>query len=63
VRERGGPEKVVLCGGVYQNRILSRMTQRELRRRGLVPVPPAAIPVGDGGLALGQVLVANAGEG
>ena len=63
VRERGGPQVVVLCGGVYQNRILTRMTQRELRRRGLVPVPPAAIPVGDGGLALGQVLVANAREG
>jgi hydrogenase maturation protein HypF len=63
VKERGGPEVVVLCGGVYQNRILTRMTQKELRRRGLVPVPPAAIPVGDGGLALGQVLIANARQG
>ncbi len=60
VREQGGPGTVVLSGGVFQNRILSRLTSRALKASGLTPVLPSLIPVGDGGLALGQVAIANA---
>ena len=60
VRESGGPEEVVLCGGVFQNRILTDLTKQALKAAGLAPVPSGLIPVNDGGLALGQVLAANA---
>jgi hydrogenase maturation protein HypF len=60
VRDGGGPEAVALCGGVFQNRILTRLTERALESRGLRPILPGRVPINDGGLALGQVMVANA---
>ncbi|MEW6074106.1 MAG: carbamoyltransferase HypF, partial [Planctomycetota bacterium] len=63
VRAAGGPALAVLAGGVFQNRLLTRFVGRELEARGLAHVDPGEIPVNDGGLALGQVLVANAAEG
>lgn len=60
VRQHGGPERVALCGGVFQNRLLTRYVARDLEAEGLVPLLPGALPVGDGGLALGQVAVARA---
>jgi hydrogenase maturation protein HypF len=59
VRDAGGPEEVVLCGGVFQNRILTDLTRQALIASDLVPVSPGLIPVNDGGIALGQVLAAN----
>nr|WP_254217284.1 carbamoyltransferase HypF [Synechococcus sp. CCY 9618] len=46
---------VVLAGGCFQNRLLLEASVAALRRRGLRPVWPAAVPCSDGGLALGQV--------
>ena len=63
LRAKGAPRKVVLCGGVFQNRILVDLAAAALRRQGLEPVLPGLIPVNDGGLALGQVIVANAAPG
>lgn len=60
VRDRGGPVEVVLCGGVFQNRILTRLTEQALQAADLRPISPGLIPINDGGLALGQVLAANA---
>ncbi len=60
VAAAGGPRRVLLCGGSFQNRILLRACARGLEAAGLEPVLPGLIPVGDGGLALGQVLVAAA---
>ena len=60
VAHAGGPRKAVFCGGVFQNRILVELASQALTRQGLEAVLPGAIPVNDGGLALGQVLVANA---
>lgn len=60
VRDRGGPRVVALCGGVFQNRILIEQTVAALAGRGLTALEPGSIPVNDGGLALGQVVVANA---
>ncbi|MFH1131813.1 MAG: carbamoyltransferase HypF [Pseudomonadota bacterium] len=59
LRNNGAPQTVFLCGGVYQNRILSRLTSEELRLQGLLPILPGIIPVNDAGLALGQTMVAN----
>jgi hydrogenase maturation protein HypF len=63
VRDGGAPQTVALCGGVFQNRILTRTVAHELRLRGLEPILPGEIPVSDAGLALGQVLAANAALG
>jgi hydrogenase maturation protein HypF len=60
VREAGGPHHVALCGGVFHNILLTRACSEGLRAAGLEPILPGAIPVGDGGLSLGQVLVAEA---
>jgi len=56
----GGPRRVVACGGVFQNRMLASMVAQELERRGMQVVLPGRVPVNDGGLALGQVMVAHA---
>jgi hydrogenase maturation protein HypF len=60
IRDAGGPHHVALCGGVFHNRILTRACSEGLRAAGLEPILPGTIPVGDGGLSLGQVLVAAA---
>ena len=51
---------VGLTGGVFQNALLSRLAIGEIRRRGLEPLLPAAIPVNDAGIAYGQVIEAAA---
>jgi hydrogenase maturation protein HypF len=61
-RDAGGPATVVLCGGVFQNRILDESVSERLVRMGFDVVRPGQVPVNDGGLALGQVLVANRAE-
>jgi hydrogenase maturation protein HypF len=63
VRDAGGPRVVALCGGVFQNRILTPLTIRALEGRGLCPIAPGHVPVNDGGLALGQAVVAGAAPG
>ncbi len=60
VRDAGGPSQVALCGGVFHNRILARACAVGLRAAGLEPIMPSVIPVGDGGLSLGQALIAGA---
>jgi len=58
-RRRVGPLPVVLTGGVFQNALL---TERVLRAIGPgVPVfRHSMVPPGDGGLALGQAVIASA---
>jgi hydrogenase maturation protein HypF len=51
---------VVLCGGVFQNRVLTEMTLREFNCRSQELAVPGLIPPGDGGLAAGQLAVALA---
>jgi hydrogenase maturation protein HypF len=52
---------VVLGGGCFQNRELVEDLVREFRRDGLAVWLPRDVPLGDGGISLGQVLVAAAG--
>ncbi|KUI24464.1 hydrogenase maturation protein HypF [Mycobacterium sp. IS-1496] len=55
----GGP--VALSGGVFQNPLLLRMTLRGLAARGIEALTHRRVPPNDGGIALGQLMVANAG--
>jgi hydrogenase maturation protein HypF len=56
--EREGPLPVVLSGGCFANERLVRETVKRLR--GLQVFLPRRVPPGDGGLALGQAVVAQA---
>ena len=55
-----GLDRVVLGGGVFQNDVLTSALTARLTAAGLRVFLPIQVPVGDGGIALGQVLVANA---
>jgi hydrogenase maturation protein HypF len=51
--------QVGLGGGCFANAILGQAVSDGLRSRGLVPLLPRAVPAGDGGLSLGQALLAR----
>lgn len=54
-----GLSRVVLSGGTWQNRYLFLRVEEELRRAGLIVLSHRQVPANDGGLALGQALVAD----
>ncbi|MGQ0793275.1 MAG: carbamoyltransferase HypF [Deltaproteobacteria bacterium] len=53
-------ERVVLSGGVFQNRYLTERVCRILCEGGFRPYIHQRVPANDGGIALGQVAVASA---
>ena len=55
---RTGLERVCLSGGSFNNRFLLEHLQAHLRGAGLQVFTQAEVPAGDGGLSLGQALVA-----
>jgi hydrogenase maturation protein HypF len=55
----GGPNRVCLSGGSFQNLYLLGRTVVELRRRGFAVYLHAQVPANDGGLSLGQAMIAN----
>jgi len=55
-----GLDLVALSGGTFQNAIVVEQLMPELERRNLRPLIHTAAPPGDGGLSLGQALVAHA---
>jgi hydrogenase maturation protein HypF len=57
--ERAGWLPVVLSGGVFQNPRLAEGVALRLRGRSAVYLP-SSVPPGDGGIAAGQALVADA---
>ncbi len=50
---------VILSGGVFQNRLLLRLTYQKLSSAGLNVLLPEKLPINDGGLCLGQLLLAQ----
>jgi len=53
-------KQVVLTGGVFQNRLLLEGVQSALSHVGLQVFIPNRFPVNDGGLSLGQAVIAAA---
>ena len=59
VRQRTGISKVVLSGGTFQNRYLLQNTENKLIKENYQVFTPVAIPANDGGIALGQLVIAS----
>ena len=60
LRQRSGLETVVLCGGVFQNVLLTNLAISDLEHEGFRVFRHRQVPPGDGGLSLGQLAVAAA---
>jgi len=58
IAQRVGLPRVVLSGGCFQNLRLSRAVRERLVSMGFAVYMPQLYPPNDGGLSLGQVLVA-----
>lgn len=54
-----GIKQVALSGGVFQNRFLLRITKKCLEEEGFGVYIHGEVPCNDGGIALGQAVVAN----
>ncbi len=53
-RKVSGRKKAALSGGVFQNRLLLRMTENRLMEEGFEVLRHCMIPPNDGGIAIGQ---------
>ncbi len=54
-----GIKQVALSGGVFQNRLLLRLTTSALQNEGFDVLTHHLVPCNDGGISLGQAVVAN----
>jgi hydrogenase maturation protein HypF len=59
IRESDGLTRICLSGGTFQNLYLLERTIVELRRRRFDVFLHALVPANDGGIALGQAVIAN----
>jgi hydrogenase maturation protein HypF len=60
IRQHFGVKKVALSGGVFQNALLLSKSLRRLREEGFIPLAHSKVPTNDGGIALGQAVIARA---
>ncbi|MFC4252982.1 carbamoyltransferase HypF [Sinimarinibacterium flocculans] len=56
----GGVRRVALSGGVFQNRVLHEQVAARLRAAGFDVLAHRQVPANDGGLSLGQAVIAAA---
>ena len=54
-----GIKQVALSGGVFQNRLLLKLTTAGLKQAGFQVFTHHLVPCNDGGLSLGQAVIAN----
>ncbi|MFQ5924602.1 MAG: carbamoyltransferase HypF [Dehalococcoidia bacterium] len=54
-----GLRTVALSGGVFQNRLLLRLTADALEKEGFTVLTHSLVPTNDGGISLGQAAIAN----
>jgi len=59
IANKTGLRKVVLSGGVFQNMLISNKLQQLLTRSGLEVFQHSEVPPNDGGVSLGQAVVAR----
>jgi len=59
IKERTGISRVAFSGGVFQNRLLLGLALRKLTERGFICYYQKEIPPNDGGISLGQAIIAN----
>ena len=59
IRKNDGLDRVCLSGGVFQNYLLLAKTVAGLRNWGFGVFLHAAVPANDGGISLGQAVIAN----
>jgi hydrogenase maturation protein HypF len=59
-RRLTGFDTVALSGGCFQNAVLFELIEQDLREAGFRVLLHRAVPTNDGGLSLGQVVVAAA---
>ncbi len=57
-REKTSIKQVVLSGGCFQNRLLLKMSLSRLEQEGFDVFTNHIIPLNDGGISLGQAVVA-----
>lgn len=60
VSEKSGIRNVVLSGGVFHNSIMLHGILQGLSKKGLTVFTHSKVPAGDGGIALGQSMIAAA---
>ncbi len=58
IRDEYSIDKVVLSGGVFQNKYLLENTEKQLSANGLIVFSHQDIPSNDGGVSLGQLAIA-----
>jgi hydrogenase maturation protein HypF len=59
IAEESGIKRVVLSGGVFQNRLLLKLATSALHKNGLDVLTHHLVPCNDGGISLGQAVIAN----
>jgi len=59
ISRESGIREVALSGGVFQNRRLLKTTLNYLKKGGLSPLIHSRVPCNDGGISLGQAVIAN----
>lgn len=59
IAREAGVNKVALSGGVFQNRLLFRLVTSALEEAGFKVYTHSRVPTNDGGISLGQAVIAN----
>ena len=60
VAQAAGERRVALTGGCFQNRLLTERAAERLERAGFEVLLHRQVPPNDGGISLGQVVIAAA---